>query len=134
MRRLLTALLLAAIWPGAVVAHHSFTSIYDTGQTLALTGTVREFLFIHPHPFLVVDVQDEAGKRQTWRAEMDNRFELEEIGVTTNTFRPGDLVIASGSPGRSQPNILYLWRLERPADGLLYQQKGGTPSLIRAPR
>jgi len=128
---LLVATLLAAGWSGAAMAHHSFSNIYDTGQTLALTGTVREFLFVHPHPLLVVEVLDEAGKRQTWRAEMDNRFELEEIGVTAETFRPGDVVVISGSPGRSQPNILYLWKLDRPVDGLRYQQIGGTPSLIR---
>jgi len=133
MRRLLllVATLLAAGWSSAAVAHHSFSNIYDTGQTLALTGTVREFLFVHPHPLLVVEVLDEAGKRQTWRAEMDNRFELEEIGVTAETFRPGDVVLVSGSPGRSRPNILYLWKLDRPVDGLRYQQIGGTPSLIR---
>ena len=128
---LLVVTLLAAGWSGAAMAHHSFSNIYDTGQTLALTGTVREFLFVHPHPLLVVEVLDEAGKRQTWRAEMDNRFELEEIGVTAETFRPGDLVVISGSPGRGQPNILYLWKLDRPVDGLRYQQIGGTPSLIR---
>lgn len=101
---------------------------------MQLTGTVREFLFIHPHPFLVVEVQNEAGERQAWRAEMDNRSELQDIGVTADTFLPGDLVIVSGSPGRSQPNILYLRRLDRPADGLRYQQVGSTPSLTRAPR
>ncbi len=130
----LAARLLVVSWSGAVIAHHSFAGVYDSGQTLALTGTVREFLFIHPHPFLVVEVGQETGKRQTWRAEMDNRFELEDIGMTADTFRPGDLVVISGSPGRSQANILYLWRLERPADGLRYQQVGGTPSLITAPR
>jgi len=145
MRRLLTGragwlgrlpapLLLAFIWSGAVVAHHSFANIYDTAQSLSLTGTVREFLFVHPHPILVVEVQNEAGKRQTWRAEMDNRYELQDIGVTVDTFRPGDLVIVSGSPGRDQPNILYLWRLDRPADGLRYQQVGSTPSLTKEPR
>jgi Family of unknown function (DUF6152) len=131
---LLTMSLLVANWSGAVLAHHSFSNIYDSGQTLALTGTVREFLFVHPHPILVVEVHDEAGKRQAWRAEMDNRFELEEIGVTAGTFKAGDLVVISGSPGRSQPNIMYLWRLDRPADGLRYQQIGGTPSLGKAPR
>jgi hypothetical protein len=127
--RLTTAIALAAICAGAAEAHHSFTSIYDSGKTVTLTATVREFQFIHPHPFLVVEVRNESGERQTWRAEMDNRFELEEIGITRSTFRPGDRVILSGSPGRSQASILYLWRLERPADKLRYQQVGSTPSL-----
>jgi hypothetical protein len=101
---------------------------------VTLTGTVREFLFVHPHPFLVVEVRNNAGTQQTWRAEMDNRFELEEIGMTASTFRPGDQVIVSGSPGRNQPLILYLWQLERSVDRLRYRQTGGTPSLDSMPR
>jgi hypothetical protein len=132
--RLGAILLLAAVGSGAVVAHHSFANIYDSGQNLTLTGTVREFLFVHPHPFLVVEVRNDAGERQTWRAEMDNRFELEQIGMTDATFRPGDQVIVSGSPGRSQRFILYMWGLERPADNLRYRQTGGTPSLNKVPR
>jgi hypothetical protein len=132
--RAAAALVLAAICSGAAHAHHTFSGIYDSEKTVTLTATVREFQFIHPHPFLVVEVRNESGERQTWRAEMDNRFELEEIGITRSTFRPGDRVIVSGSPGRSQAFAMYLWRLDRPADGLRYQQVGSTPSLEQAGR
>lgn len=125
------ALALTAIWCGAAMAHHSFAGIYDSGRTVTLTATVREFQFIHPHPFLVVETRSDTGERQTWRAEMDNRFELEDIGITRNTFRPGDQVVISGSRGRSQAFILYLWRLDRPADRLRYEQVGSTPRLDR---
>ncbi len=125
--------LIVALWSGTAPAHHSFASIYDTGKSVTVTGSVREFQFVHPHPFLVVEVRGKSGERQTWRAEMDNRFELEQIGITGNTFRPGDEVVVSGSPGRSQSSILYMWRLERAADGLLYRQTGGTPSLNKVP-
>jgi Family of unknown function (DUF6152) len=125
--------LTAALWPGTAPAHHSFASIYDTGKSVTVTGSVREFQFVHPHPFLVVEVRSKSGERQTWRAEMDNRFELEEIGMTENTFRPGDEVVVSGSPGRTQSSIIYMWKLERAADGLLYRQTGGTPSLNKVP-
>lgn len=124
-----SAVAMAAMWSGAAVAHHSFASVYDSGQTVTLNATVREFQFIHPHPILVVEVRSDAGERHTWRAEMDNRFELEEIGMTRSTLRPGDQVVVSGSPGRNQSFILYLWRLDRPADGLRYRQTGSTPSL-----
>jgi hypothetical protein len=129
--RLPAALALAAMWPGATAAHHSFASIYDSARTVTLNATVRDFQFIHPHPFLVVEVRDAAGERQTWRAEMDNRSELEQIGISRGTFRPGDAVIISGSPGRSQALTLYLWQLHRPVDGLRYRQTGNTPSLER---
>jgi hypothetical protein len=117
-------------WTGAAIAHHSFGSIYDSGRTVSLEGVVKEFLFVHPHPFLVVSVEGEGGGgTRSWRAEMDNRFELEDIGIDARTFRPGDRVRISGSPGRNEPQILYLWRLERPSDGLLYEQVGSTPHL-----
>jgi hypothetical protein len=130
---MLAAMALTIVPSAAAVAHHSFSGVYDTSKSVTLTATVREFLFIHPHPFLVVDVQSDAGGRQAWRAEMDNRFELEAIGMTRSTFRPGDQVIISGSPGRSQAFILYLWRLDRPADRLRYRQIGGTPGLDKLP-
>jgi len=120
---------LGVAWAMSASAHHSFGAIYDSGRTLALEGVVKEFLFVHPHPFLVVTVQDERGNAESWRAELDNRFELEEIGMDARTFRPGDRVSISGSPGRSEARILYLWKLERPADGLLYEQVGSTPHL-----
>jgi hypothetical protein len=135
MRRLPGILLLCLLGAaaGGASAHHSFGAIYDQQQDLALEGTVREFAFIHPHPLLLIDVPDAGGTVQTWRAEMDNRYELEAIGVTARTFRPGDRVRVNGSPGRTQAGILYLWKLVRPADGLRYEQIGQTPYLRVSP-
>lgn len=132
-RRALTVLVLAVAWASAAIAHHSFAHVYDSDKTVTLTGTVREFLFIHPHPILVVEVRGNGGVPQTWRAEMDNRWELEDIGITRTTFKPGDQVLISGNPGRNLPSTLYLWRLERPSDRLRYRQIGGTPSLDTVP-
>jgi hypothetical protein len=115
----------------AAGAHHSFGGIYDSSRNLMLEGVVTEFLFIHPHPYLLVAVQGSGGEQQTWRAEMDNRFELTDIGITAQTFKPGDRVVVSGSPGRNEPRILYMWKLARPADGLLYEQIGSTPRINR---
>ena len=129
---LCAGLALATAWSCTAPAHHSFANIYDSSRSVSLDGSVREFQFVHPHPFLVIEVKGDGGRPQSWRAEMDNRFELEDIGVTAQTFRPGDRVHASGSPGRSEPHILYLMKLERPADGLRYEQVGTTPR-IRMP-
>jgi hypothetical protein len=117
----------ATAGPGAR-AHHSITRVYDGTQQVTLEGVVTEFRFINPHPFLVVDVSVD-GSSESWQLEMDNRVELVRIGVTAETFRPGDRVVVSGSIGRTQPQTLYLRRLERGADGLLYEQRGGTPTI-----
>ena len=123
--------LVAAAWTSVANAHHSFAGVYDSARNVTLDGLVTEFLFVHPHPFLVVRVTPADGPSESWRAEMDNRFELADIGVTAQTFRPGDKVRISGSPGRKEPHILYLWKLERGSDGLLYEQIGATPRIER---
>ncbi len=99
----------ASLGASLALAHHSFANVYDTAQSVTLEGTVSEFRFVHPHPMLVVSVAAES-----WRAEMDNRSELADIGVTANTFKVGDRVRMTGSPGRDEPRILYLWKLGAP--------------------
>jgi hypothetical protein len=122
---------LAIAWASIASAHHSFAGVYDSARNVDLEGVVTEFLFIHPHPFLVVRVTPADGATESWRAEMDNRFELADIGVTAQTFKPGDRVRISGSPGRNEPRILYLMKLERESDGLRYEQVGSTPHIER---
>ena len=69
--RLLAAASLGLLWSVGAIAHHSFSSIYDSGKTVTLTAIVREFQFINPHPMLIVEVRGDSGQPQTWRAEMD---------------------------------------------------------------
>jgi hypothetical protein len=112
-----------AAWPAG--AHHSFGSIYDSGRHATVEGVVAEFAFVHPHPMLFI--VDGASKR--WRLEMDNRFELADIGMTADTFKPGDRVVVTGNVGRAEAQTLYLRSLLRSADGLRYRQVGMTPEL-----
>ena len=112
-----------------VYAHHSLSGVYDTGREVRVEGVVTRFQFINPHPFLLVSVETPGEARQEWRMEMDNRFELTQIGMNGETLKPGDHVVAVGSPGRSQSQILYIRRLDRPADGLRYEQVGSSPRI-----
>jgi len=84
-------------------------------------------------PVLIVAPDIEA-KAETWRLEMDNRYELADIGVTATTFKPGDRVIATGSAARADARSLYLMKLDRPADGLRYEQVGTSPRISRVGR
>lgn len=90
-----------------------------------------EFLFVNPHPVLVIDVAGQGNAAQPWRLELDNRSELAQIGVDAGTFKPGDRVIATGSAGRKNSQSLYALKVERPADGLLYEQIGYSPRINR---
>ena len=122
-----------ALVPGAVpvaLAHHSLSGMYDESKRVTVSGAVKQFQFVNPHPFLVVVVDGTSGPEE-WRLEMDNKGELSEIGITPETFRAGDRVTAAGSPGHTAPRILYLRALDRPADGLHYEQVGFSPRLTR---
>ena len=101
---------------------------------MTIEGIVAQFQLVNPHPFLFIDVTDDSGtgKAQRWQLEMDNRSELAAIGVTANTFKPGDRVVVSGSLARTQAQSLYLLRLDRPLDGFWYEQIGQSPR-IRTP-
>ena len=117
------AAIAAAALAAKAYAHHSISAVYDGSRQQRLEGVVAEFQFVNPHPFVIVTL--DAGEQ--WRLEMDNRFELAGIGMTSETLKPGDRVVVTGSLGRTEPRILYIRQLDRPADGFRYEQVGSRP-------
>ena len=127
MRLVAAAIVIAAAVPAA--AHHSISAVYDSRKPVTVSGTVREFQFVNPHPWIGLDVADDSGRVQRWRLELDNRWELVDVGMTAGTFKPGDVIVARGSSGRDGARGIYVLRLDRAADGLLYEQVGQSPKL-----
>ena len=115
---------------GGVVAqgHHSISAVYDRDRPVTLDGVLVQFAMVQPHPFVVVEVRKGADTAR-WRGELDNRWELEAIGMNAETLKPGDRVILRGNAGRTQPQALYVYRLDRPADGFWYEQVGMSPRI-----
>ena len=114
-----------------VQAHHSIAAVYDSARQQRLEAVVAEFQFVNPHPFVIVTVEA-GGAEESWRLEMDNRFELQGIGMTNVTLMPGDRVVVTGSLGRTEPRTLYIRQLDRPADGFRYEQVGSRPRVNTA--
>jgi hypothetical protein len=125
--------LAAALASPAARGHHSISAVYDGSRQQRLDAVVAEFQFINPHPFVIVTVVANGAEEQ-WRLEMDNRFELQGIGVTGETLKPGDRVVVTGSMGRTEPRSLYIRQLDRPADGFRYEQVGSRPRVNTATR
>jgi hypothetical protein len=109
--------------------HHSIAGAYDSSKQVTVEGVIVRFQFVNPHPFVTMEVADAAGATLPWHLEMDNRRELSGVGVTPSTLSPGDRIIVTGSPSRTQPNSLYVRRLDRPADGFWYEQVGNSPTV-----
>ena len=131
-RSSLCGAIVVALCGTVVHAHHSIWGMYDEGRRVTVDGLVAQFQFVNPHPFVMVDVKDARGNAQSWKLELDNRRELVDVGVAGDTLKVGDRVIVTGSPARAQQNALYVRRLERPADGFLYEQIGSSPR-VRIP-
>lgn len=98
-------------------------------REITVDGVVTVFQFINPHPFVTIAVESQKGTKQQWRGELDNRSELVGIGVTDETFKSGDRVVIMGNPGHDKAQTVYVRKLDRPADGLKYEQIGTTPSI-----
>ncbi len=118
---------------GVPIAGHHSLSEYEASRQLTLTVVVREFHFVNPHPYLVADTKV-GSLSGTWRLELDNRFELVQIGMTASTISPGEQLLVTGRPGRDQKPILYVRELERPVDGFRYEQLSSSPRIVRLPR
>ena len=131
--RLLLAFAALSVLTVTADAHHSIAGMYDQSRRVTLDGVIAQYQFVNPHPFVVVDVTTN-GTKESWKAELDNRWELQNVGMTPTTFNAGDRVVVSGSPGRDRTPLLYVWRLERPADGFLYEQVGTSPRVSRLHR
>lgn len=112
----------------AAEAHHSISGVYDSSQPVTLEGTIAQYQYVNPHPYMLVDVRRD-GAVERWHFELDNRGELAAIGITEHTFRPGDRVVVVGSPARREPRRLYIERLDRPADGFGFEQFRNSPRL-----
>ena len=111
-------------------AHHSIAGVYDSSRELTIEGIVSEFRFINPHPYLIVEVKTAQGETQSWKLEMDNRSELTDAGMTSQTFKTGDRVVVTGSLIRPpQSNGMYIRKLDRPSDGFQYEQVGNSPRI-----
>jgi hypothetical protein len=114
-------------------AHHSIAAVYDGTQQVTVEGVITQFRFVNPHPYLMIEDVDGNGRSRTWRLELDNRFELVQIGVTEETLKAGDRIVVNGSPARNDARSLYVRRLDRLTDGFRYEQIGFEPKINFVP-
>ena len=76
-----------------MLAHHSHGNYEDT--FMDIQGVVKEVHLVVPHSWVYVEIQDaKAGEAQVWALEATGRTQLQKIGVTADTIKPGDTIKA----------------------------------------
>ena len=127
MRRLFYVVIAGTMLSGsAAYAHHSFQATYDTEKKIEIKGTLVSFDFRNPHSFVHVMAPDSDGQMQRWGVEWSTATVLSRQGITRATFKPGDIVIITGAPGRDPgDHRIRMESIERPSDGLSWGKKPG---------
>ena len=83
--------------PGA--AHHS-GEMFEAEKTVTLSGTVKEFRYINPHSWLIVDIENDDGSTTTWGFEAEGPQDLMHGGVRKSDLPPGARVTVTARPMR----------------------------------
>jgi len=86
--------LLALVFAEASQAHHS-TAPFDMTRETTVSGVVKEFRFVNPHSYIILEV---AGEPWTLEAEALNL--LRRNGWTKDSLKPGDRISCSGARAR----------------------------------
>jgi len=95
---------------GPALAHHG-GGAYDAAHPLTMTGTVKEFLYIQPHPLITLEVKDGQGAITEWSVEMTAPNHLSHYGWNGKKLKPGDQITVVGLPARNGLKVLNLRKI-----------------------
>jgi hypothetical protein len=95
---------------GTALAHHG-GSAYDSAHPLTVTGIVKEFQFIQPHPLITLEVKDDQGNMVEWSVEMTAPNHLVHYGWNGKKLKPGDQITVTGLPSKNGLKVLNLRKI-----------------------
>ena len=100
-----------------ISAHHS-AEMFNSDETITLIGTVKEFRYINPHSWLIVDIENDDGTITTWGFEGEGPQDMMHGGVRKNDLPPGEKITITGNPMRDG-RPAAIWQTITKADGAL---------------
>ena len=98
------------LYSGPALAHHG-GGAYDQAHPVTMTGTVKEFLFIQPHPLITLAVKDDQGSVTEWSVEMTAPNHLVHYGWNGKKLKPGDQITIVGLPSKNGLKVLNLRKI-----------------------
>jgi hypothetical protein len=99
---LIAGLSLAAAAP--VLAHHSFSAVFDGSKKVAMTGTVTKLEWANPHIWVYFDVKEANGSVTQWQCEGGAPNSLVRQGWNKNSLKTGEVISVEGSRAKDGSN------------------------------
>jgi hypothetical protein len=100
MSRFLLLFALTAV-AGTASAHHSQAGLFDSTQTIEITGVVKSVSWRNPHGHIVLSVTNQNGSVVDWDAETASISVLRNRGADgEGVINVGDKITIAGSPPR----------------------------------
>ena len=97
-------ILLTALFSLSALAHHNYRLKFDDSQEITLTGVVTNFDWKNPHIEIFLDVETEDGEIVNWVLPTAAPRVAEGNGITKDTVKEGDILVAVGWPARDGSN------------------------------
>ncbi len=106
---------------GAVQAHHSHGPFYHLDEIVEITGVVKSFRLINPHPEILIEVTGSDGEQtEVMVYAQAYAGQMREVGGWANdSVRIGDTITAVGHPGRGSVSSVMGQTLTTPSGDVL---------------
>jgi len=106
---------------GGAQAHHAHAPFYNLDEVVEITGVVKSFLLINPHPEIVIEVTGSDGEpaeviiyAQAYAGQM-----REMGGWTEDSVKIGQTITVVGHPGRSSVSSVMGQTMTTPSGDVL---------------
>jgi Family of unknown function (DUF6152) len=113
-----------------LLAHHSFSSEYESSKRLTLTGKMVNFEWVNPHSWIHVEVTNPDGSKTIWKGETPPVNVLYRNGWTKpmveEMVKKGEVVTLTGIAAKDGSNHVFAQGVTR-SDGKTVLGLSGAP-------
>ena len=116
------------ILPATLQAHHTQVTFYFMDQVVEVTGVVKRWALVNPHPELVLEVTDADGETKELRVyALGVAGMMSRAGWSRDSLVPGETVTVLGSPSRASDSSMAGRSVTKASGTVLVMGGGGAP-------